>query len=330
MRAARSAAALVLTVVLAGSVASARDIYVDNVDGDDAFTGRQTENLPDRSGPVRTIARALELAATGDRIVLAKTGEPYRESVSLMGSRHSGYSYRPFVIEGNGAILDGSAPVPPEAWEHYQGPVYRFRPQRLAYQQLFLNDRPVVRVPATALADRLPELGPLEWCLYGGYIYFSVEPNTVKRPEDYALSCAHQRVGITLYHVSQVAIANLTVQGFQLDGINAFNTARDVTIAGVTCRGNGRSGIAVGGASQVVIQACLLGDNGAAQLLTLPYSETGLQNTVLLSNTAPGWVDQGGRVYLDGKRIEGGLDELAPKVAAGNAAGSNGEGAERH
>ena len=53
----------------------------------------------------------------------------------------------------------------------------------------------------------------------------------------------------------------------------------------------------MGGASLAEIDASLLGDNGQAQLLTLPYSETHLRSTHLLCNTAPGWVDQGGRVY---------------------------------
>ena len=50
-------------------------------------------------------------------------------------------------------------------------------------------------------------------------------------------------VGITLYKVRDVAIGDLTVQGFQLDGINAFDGAFDIQLSGVTCRGNGRSGI---------------------------------------------------------------------------------------
>ena len=316
MRTARSLAASLLLALSLVTAATAKDIHVNNLDGDDSFTGRQDRNLSDQSGPVRTIARALQMASQGDRIILTKTGEPYRESISLTGSRHSGYSFRPFVIQGNGAILDGSAPVAAEAWEHYRGHVYRFRPPRLAHQQLFLDDRPVPRVAANRQSDSPPELEPLTWCLYDGHIYFAVEPETLKLPKDYALSYAHLRTAITLFHVERVGIVDLTVQGFQLDGISAFNSAREVTLAGVTCRGNGRSGITVGGASQVVINACLAGNNGTAQLLTLPCSETGIQNTVLLSNTAPGWVDQGGRVYVDGQRVEGGLEELAPEEAA--------------
>lgn len=314
MRAMRSAAS-VLLAVLCVSTAAARDIFVNNLDGDDAFTGGVVTSMPDLSGPVRTIARALELASSGDRIVLVNTGQPYRESVSLVGSRHSGYSFQPFTIQGNGAILDGSAPVPAEAWEHYEGPVFRFRPARLAHQQLFLDNKPAVRVAASRWEDRPPELGPLEWCLHNGYIYFSIEPDTTNLPKDYPLTYTHLPVGITLYHVDRVAIMNLTVQGFQLDGINLANSAREVTITNVTCRGNARAGISVGGASQVVIDKCLVGDNGSAQLLTLPHSETAVHESELLSNTAPGWVDQGGRVYIEGKRVEGGLEEVAPGVA---------------
>jgi hypothetical protein len=144
----------------------------------------------------------------------------------------------------------------------------------------------------------------------GGFVYFCVDP--LKLPEDYALTYAQRRVGITLFHVDGVRILNLTVEGFQLDGINAYNSARDVLLSQVTCRGNGRSGVSVGGASSVSIESCLLGDNGVVQLLTQPLSETRVQNSGLLSLTGPGWVDEGGRVFVEGKRVEGGLKELTP------------------
>ncbi len=198
MRTVGSVSTCVVLAALAVPAAIARDIHVDNLDGDNAFTGRHAQNTSDGTGPVRTIARALDRAATGDRIVLKNTGEPYRESVSLIGRRHSGYSFGWFTIEGNGAFLDGSASVPLDAWEHYRGPVYRFRPPRLAYQQLFLNDRPAVRAPVGQNAKEPPELKALEWCLHGGHIYFSVEPDTPKHQQDYALTYTHHRAGITL------------------------------------------------------------------------------------------------------------------------------------
>jgi hypothetical protein len=286
---------------------------VNNESGDDRFTGQVARDPGGAGGPVRTLAKALRLAGPGDTIILAKTDAPYRESLSLVGSRCSGNSLQPFTIQGNGAILDGSAPAPAEAWEHYKGAIFRLRSRSAGYAQLFLDGRPAVRVIAAQAAKSPPELQPRQWCALDGRIYFCVD--RTKLPGDYKLSYAHDRTGITLFHVERVRIADLIVQGFQVDGISLYNSARDVSLSNVTCRGNGRSGIAVGGASQVTIDASLLGNNGQAQLLTLPYSEVHVRNTHLLSNTAPGWVDQGGRVTIDGHRVEGGLDEFRPAAA---------------
>ncbi len=312
MRIALKTLAVLLMLVAVASPVVARDIFVNNVAGEDGATGQQPTAMPDRSGPVRTITRALCLAQQGDHIILANTGTPYRESISLVGSRHSGLSSKRFCIFGNGAVLDGSAPVPPDAWEPFQGPVFRFRPPQTAHQQLFLNDRPVPQVVVAHSFDSPPKLEPLHWCLHGGYIYFRVEP--LKLPEDYPLSFACQRVGITLFHVDRVCISDLVVQGFQLDGINAFNSVRDLMLERVTCRGNGRSGIAVGGASQVHLGSSLVGNNGEAQVLALPWSELHVRSSELLSNTAPGLVNQGARVYLEGKSVSGSIDQWPPQT----------------
>ena len=314
----RTFAQLLIASIMLVSPAAARDVYVSNVTGMDTFTGRFPRNMPDGSGPVHSIAKALRIARQGDRIVLENTGQPYRESVTLAGSRHSGHFFarspQPFVIEGSGAVLDGSAAVEPEAWEHYNGAVFRFRPPHLGHQQLFLNHQPALRVAVGRPSDFPPKLGQLEWCLHGGHIYFCVEPTRL--PRDYPLTYAEKRVGITLFHVQGVEIRNLTIEGFQLDGINAYNSARHVSIISVTCGGNGRSGMCVGGASLVDIENCLLAFNGRAQLLTLPYSQTHVRGSQLLAQTAPGWVDRGGRVYIDGEPVEDGMEELGGETAA--------------
>jgi hypothetical protein len=307
---------LYLLLLLWPMAAAGRNIFVDNVAGNDRAAGRQPHHAADGSGPVQTITRALCQAHNGDTIVLANTQRPYRESISLVGSCHSGTTQEPFILRGNGAVLDGSAPVPPAAWENYAGPVFRFRPSHLGYQQLFLDDRPAVRVFAARTAGGPPELQPRQWCLLDGQIYFCVD--LTKLPRDYHLSYAHDQTGITLYHVEHVLIADLVVQAFQIDGINLHNSARNVSLVGVTCRGNGRSGVTVGGASLLDIHHTLLSDNGQSQLLTLPYSETHVRDSRLLAHTAPSWVDQGGRVYLDGNRITGGLDQSSPTPSLEN------------
>lgn len=315
MHTARGLIAVVSMIAAAYVPASARDIHVNNVAGDDRYLGRQVQPTSDNTGPLKTLRRALAIADSGDRLVVANTGQPYREDLSLVGRRHSGLPQRPFTIDGNGAVLEGAEPVPETVWQHSVETIYRFQPRDMVYEQLFLRGRPVPRIACRHPAAFPIELGPIEWCLDGGWIYFRTEP--YKQPEDYPLSIAARRVGITLFRVEHVAIRNLTIQGFQLDGVSAQNSARQIVLQGVTSRGNARAGVSVGGASLVNVEDCLLGDNGAAQLLTQPYSHTYVLNSQLLSNTAPAWVDRGGGVFIDGAEAKGGLDETKP--AGGSA-----------
>jgi hypothetical protein len=113
-------------------------------------------------------------------------------------------------------------------------------------------------------------------------------------------------VGITLYEARNIVISDLVVQGFQLDGLNAHDSVFDATLVGLTCRGNGRSGISVGGASRVKIIACLVGDNGAAQVRTEGFSHTDILNCDLVeSPNAPAVVRDGGLVSVNAESASG-------------------------
>ena len=278
---------------------AARDIFVSNVEGDDRAQGRRSHPALGIDGPVRTIAKALRLAEAGDRIVVSNTGQPYRESLSLTGHKHSGSPVNTFTIEGNDAMLDGSQPIPAGAWTYHVGGVFYFEPTGLGYQQLFLRGRPAVRQPAAAADVTLPPLEPLEWCLWQGRIYFRVEAGQL--PSDYEPACCGLRTAITLYHVQDVVIENLIIHGYQFDGVNAIDAARRIQLNELVCRANGRSGITAAGASTVEINACLLGDNGEAQFRSEDYAQTHVNQSELLSDTAPAIQLQGGEVTVDGQ-----------------------------
>ena len=152
----RKIGSVLLLVLALGVPASGRDIFVNNTSGDNRAAGQQPQNISSRTGPVQTIAKALRLASGGDRIVLAATGQPYRESVSVSGVRLSGNSGQPLVIVGKGAVLDGSAPVPVDQWKLVGGGVYRFHPPHMGFQQLFVDDRPAARVAVGHAAVSAP------------------------------------------------------------------------------------------------------------------------------------------------------------------------------
>jgi len=289
-----------IVLCILAAPAAARDIYVNNRLGNNVADGAAPEATGPGTGPVRDIRRALQICNAGDRIILANTGQPYLESISLSAGRHWGTPNRPLVIFGNGATLDGSQPIPPGAWEHDFGDFFRFRPRYLDFQQLILGDRPAERAEIDP-ADPEPRLEPLQWALLDGYIYF--RPEKDRLPRDYPLRYAKRRTGITLYHVRHVRIENLIVQQFSLDGVNAHDGCADVRLEGVTLRGNGRSGLSIGGASRLVAADCLIGDNRAAQVRTEGYCDARLRDTQLVANTAPAHQVAGGRLYIDGELI---------------------------
>lgn len=279
--------------------AAARDIFLNNRAGDDHFDGRFAMSQGGPAGPVQTFAKALRIADSGDRIVVANTGVPYRESVSLSGPRHSGLNFKPLVIDGNGATLDGSAPA--AGWQPVGGDVLRFQPERMAYGMLFLAGKPLARAPQVAPGESPAALQPLQWRLHDGWIYFRVEPDHL--PQQYPLSYAKLQVGLTLYKVENVVITNLVVQGFELDGINCQDVRGGTTLDHITARWNGRSGIAVCGASHVLLDACLVEGNGESQLHLEGTSEVGAVGCELVPKSAPAWLIQGGRLSIDGREI---------------------------
>jgi hypothetical protein len=290
-------AMLPLAMVLAAAV-EADDIHVDNVNGDDARNGLVNLVGSANSGAVRTIGRALELARSGDQIIIANTGIPYQECITLQSPRHGGSSLFPFRVISDGAILDGTGPVRLDAWEHVAGDVYRFQPQLKSYQMMYLEGRPLKR------ADDPATLEPMQWALSKGWIYFRTEAGRL--PASWDLSCCRHQTGITLYECSHVQITGLIVQGFQLDGINAHGGVDHVSISECTLRGNGRSGLSCGGASSVVLRDSISGNNFEAQIRTEGLGVVNVESCRLLQADGYGQatVSDGGHIRIDGREVE--------------------------
>ncbi|PQO42104.1 right-handed parallel beta-helix repeat-containing protein [Blastopirellula marina] len=301
--------AFALLLIFSASTARGADLFVNNVSGDDRNAGRHESGNQGSDGPVRTIAKALRVAHKGDRIILANTGAPYRESITLQAGNHSGWPGFPFTLVGNGAILDGTATIPIEQWKHVQSDVYCFAPTYKQYQMVFLDGKPAQQMKLES-RDELDKLEPMTWTLLDGQIFFRSEANV--DPGNYSLTYTAHRTGITLYEVRHVRIIDLTVQGFQLDGINAHSNCYDTELVSITSRGNGRSGVSVGGASKVTLSGSLLGDNGTVQLRGEGFSKTKVVDSTLLDASAPATSREEARIEIDGQEV---TDAPAPQTA---------------
>lgn len=290
---------IIIALMVCSNLARADNLYVNNVSGNDLNDGSLPGTGKSNSGPFLTIARALRRVQPGDHVLIQKTSLPYHESLTVQGARHSGSDISPFTIISNGAILDGTAPVPEAAWEHFRDNVFRFRPGLMSHQQVYVDGRPADRVTNTE-GNVLPDLEPTQWALNGGWVYFCTAPGRI--PSQYVVRYAKFQTGITLYDVRNVVVQGLVVQGFQLDGINAHDSVSNATISECKLRGNGRSGLSVGGASRVKINTTLVGDNFAAQIRSEGYCDLDIDECRILKSPkyGPPILREGGRVALDG------------------------------
>ncbi|HBT76865.1 MAG TPA: hypothetical protein DEB39_08040 [Planctomycetaceae bacterium] len=268
---------LAIFLMLPG-LSSGRDIFVNNKTGDDQRNGVGDRAVAETSGPVRTIRRALELARNGDRIILMPTGIPFHESITLARFKHSGQKGFPFVIEGNGAILDGTEPLEPDVWEPAGGNLFRFMPpvntSDFVYFSIIDRNRPLTYVPADRASKTVPPLEENQWTFLGGKVYLMAgNGKTPRSKADYDLVYTSLFSGITLTHVEHVRIHDVTVQGFQIDGIAAFNSAREIVLDNVASSNNGRSGLSIGGASLLAAGFCTFAGNLETQILAQPLSK---------------------------------------------------------
>jgi hypothetical protein len=298
-----SASLLAVAWFCIGATAVASDLYVNNKTGSDTNSGVADVQRGPGVGPMRSITRALKAAKAGDTIVVANTDEPYRESLTLQGAKHSTNGVQPFRIQGNNAIIDGTVIVDDEAWEHAVKNVFSFKPHLLTYQQLYHRGKPLSRVQVDAI-DQLADLEPLQWAMLDGRIYFCAEEDRL--PQYYDLSYCGHPVGVTLYNVQGVVLEDLIIQGFQLDGLNAHDNVFDATILGSTLRGNGRSGIHIGGACRVKIEACLVGNNGKAQIDCSDYCRVTIEQCDLVEDAAVPTIKAAStpRIQVDGQAYE--------------------------
>lgn len=275
---------VVFVINSSGSVAVARDIHVNNVYGSDRFDGASTEPVDTHVGPVKSLRRAIALCRQGDRILLANTGEPYYDSISLVGTRRSGFDGFPLIVDGQGSTISGAQQVAFSSWRNLGADIWKLNPERKQFFQLLRNGRIVSEwQPDESGFSGLPEG---HWCAWKGAIYYRTFRGELLQDATYAI--ARQQVGLTLYGVKHVLVRDVKFQHFRLDGINAHDRCEDVVLENVTVLENGRAGIAVGGVSSVEIVASQLLGNRIHSLLVAEEAEV---NVVDCQLSQPATVD---------------------------------------
>ena len=90
-----------LAVFAAGAPASARDIFVNNLGGNDTLDGASHLVEGADHGPLRTLRKAMMVADPGDVIRIIPTSEPLREEIAISGARQRGGLEPPPVAQAH-------------------------------------------------------------------------------------------------------------------------------------------------------------------------------------------------------------------------------------
>lgn len=241
-----------------------RDIFVDNLLGNDSFDGALDHPIDVSSGPVRTLRRAMNLVEFGDRVILTRAGAVYYDSLSLTGRRRSGNESHPFTVIGNGAILSGQRAVTPQGWRQSGPDLWKLTLTRKGYNRLLRNGTSLPELQHESGGNPLESLAAGQWTAWQGSLYFRSDGEA---PATQSFTYAAEQTGLTLYQVEHVRIVGITFRDFRFDGVHAQNTCRNVTLEGVDCINNGRAGFAISGSSQVDIVGGKAAENGRHNVL---------------------------------------------------------------
>lgn len=263
--------ALVIVLVSFIGSASAKEIYVDNLGGRDSDDGQVAVARQGNTGPVKSLARAVQLARFADTIILKNTGTPYYESLSLMGNRHSGSVGAPFTIMGNGAVISGLRTVPPEGWRLQAPRLWKLTLTRKGYYQLLRDGKPLTEYIPDDGVNPLETLEAGQWVSWKGSLYFRQDSNDAPELQNFAVTA--DQTGISLHQVSNVQIVDVTLQHFRFDGLHAQGLCDNIELDNVSSVENGRAGIVSSGASTIAIFGGEIARNGRHQILAIDRSD---------------------------------------------------------
>ncbi len=223
--------------------------YVNNRIGSDDNDGLSQKT------PVATIAKAIQLSQTSDRLELKNTGITYREP--MLFRRLGGRPDRPFLVEGNGAVLSGLKTIDPSNWEAVKDNLYVLQLEKSPYGNPYL----VARGKRLEQAKSLETIKPVQhfWDRKEHKVYFYCESE--KQPADYQLEATLTTSGFTLGSASYIVCRNLICEYFSNDGFNIHGDCRGIRLENVIARHNGDDGISIHESGGLIVQNAYVHDN---------------------------------------------------------------------
>lgn len=274
---------VVVVLVLVASGAHGAEVYVNPTTGDDSADGL-SPMVQGRSGPHRTISRAVRLAGPGDTVHLAKA--VYHESVNLTGK--SGERGKPLVIDGHGAVIEGARDVDPATWQEVAPGLYRNtalfgqplrRLEEWVWRWFFLFDGKMNRMGRCMKGTNVPyksppDLEPGEWTYQqddGHAFYLQIDP--AKKLSECRVATPWLVNGVSVHGGNHdLVIRNLTATHVLNDGYNISPATEkkihDVVFENICSIECGDDGLSAHGNSTVRVENFYSTGNGTGLCTT--------------------------------------------------------------
>jgi Protein of unknown function (DUF1565) len=240
--------------ILSGSALIAREIQVNPSTGTDSADGI--------SQPVKTIARGLKLVQAGDTVHLMPG--TYRESAVF--NNRSGEPGKPIILDGHGAVLEGSEPLKASDWQEVAPGLFRndnlLRTDEAVLQRWFfvfdgkMNHMGRTSKGASAALKMPEDLQVGEWTFLKnpsravagsqqGFGSFYIKLEQGSKLEDAHIAAPIRSAGVQFSGKnSHIIVRNVTATHVYNDGVNVHGTTRDCrfeNISSIDCGDDGFS-----------------------------------------------------------------------------------------
>lgn len=257
----RTTIVLLWGLTAASQISLARDIYVHPQYGDDKADGLAAMANGDH-GPCKTIARGLKLAGPGDTVHLV----PLIFKESAVFYNREGEPEKPIVLDGHGAILEGSEPLQIADWQEASPGLFRNDnflkrlDDAILQRWYFLFDGRMNHMGRTSKGKSAPlkkpeELEPGEWTFVRdptkieegstrvfGSFYVKLAPG--KSLADARIAAPMRSAGVQMSgRNSHLVIRNLTATHVYNDGFNIHGYSRDCLFQNIRAIECGDDGI---------------------------------------------------------------------------------------
>ncbi|MBN2456322.1 MAG: hypothetical protein JXB29_07300 [Sedimentisphaerales bacterium] len=221
----RNTIAIFLCLFALTGLVYARDIYVNPNTGNDSADGL-APTATGLSGPVKTINQAVQLARPGDTIYLGgATFKGNGEHIGFYGTK-SGEPGKPIIVDGQGAVIDGSVPLKLADWQQVSAGLYRnttIFPEVLHSHEdwmlrfCFIFNGKLNRMGHSLKAPSIPykkpeELQPGEWTYQKDEQAFYIKIDPTGKLGDYNIEFPIVVTGVQVHGtISHLVFKNITV-----------------------------------------------------------------------------------------------------------------------